>query len=248
MMQWCRALLLSLSLACIAGCSRDAQDQDYRIAYDPSWKGVELMGQENRITGFSRDLLREIGKREKIHLSLVAIEADRLISDLKTEQYDAILSSLYPYLFNQTYFAFSSPYVLTGPVLVLRNDSSAQSIEELSGAEIAVLPDTFGALYLEQNAEILIRNYDSVPNALNDVISGTIDGAVIDIVVAAAYCANIYHGALRIVGHPMNDQGIRLITLNRPPSDLLPIFNASLDKMQQDGTYQRLLTTWSIGQ
>jgi polar amino acid transport system substrate-binding protein len=247
--KYLKQIFLTTCFALLAACGSDHRNGSYTIAYDPAWFGTELMGQQNNVTGFSRDLLREIGKLEKIKLSFLPMTWDTLVPNLKSSQYDAILSSLYPYLFNQTYFDFSEPYLLTGPVLVLPYNSNVQSISELSGAEIAVLPDTLGALYLEKNPEILIRNYDSIPDALNDIVAGNIEGAVVDLLIATAYCANIYQGTLKVSGPPLNDNGLRLIALEQtPPSNLVIAFDDGLAKMKKNGTYQKLLEKWSLSQ
>lgn len=230
-------------------CGGSYRNGSYTIAFDAAWFGLELMGQQNNVTGFSRDLLKEIGKLQKIKLSFLPVNWDSLVPNLKNEQYDAILSSIYPYLFNQTYFEFSDPYLLTGPVLVLPMDSKTTSIKDLSGKEIAVLPDTFGALYLEKNPEILIRNFDSIPDALNATVAGSIDGAVVDILIASAYCKNIYHQTLKVAGPPMNDNGLRLITLEQvPQSPLIKAFNDGLATLKKNGTHKALLEKWSLGQ
>ncbi len=234
--------------ALLAACGGDYRNGSYTIAFDPAWFGIDLMGQQNNLSGFSRDLLREISKKEKIKLSLSTVSWDVLVPNLKSNQYPAILSSIYPYLFNRTFYDFSNVYLLTGPVLVLPVDSSFKSIAQLDGKEIAILPDSSGATYLEKNPSILIRNYDSIPDALNDVAAGTIDGAVVDILEASAYCKNIYNGKLKVATAPLNDEGIRLLTLDRGAPDLIKAFNRGLEELKKNGTYQTLLDKWSLGQ
>jgi polar amino acid transport system substrate-binding protein len=249
LIKYLKKIFVTTCFALLAACGTDHGNGRYTIAYDPAWFGVELMGQQNNVTGFSRDLLKEIGKQKKIKLSFVAMSWDTLIPNLKAKQYDVMLSPLYPYVFNQTYFTFSAPYLLTGPVLILPIDSKATSIADLSGSEIAVLPDGSGVFYLEKNPEILIRNYDSIPDALNDVAAGTIEGAAFDILIASAYCNNIYHDTLKIVGPPMDDSGLRLIVLEQsPPSDLIKTFDEGLVKLKTSGTYRKLLEKWSLVQ
>jgi len=229
-------------------CGGDYRNGSYTIAFDSAWFGIDLMGQQNNVSGFSRDLLREIGKKEKIKLSLSPVSWDVLVANLKSKQYNAIFSSIYPYLFNQTFYDFSDVYLLTGPVLVLPADSSFKSIAQLDGKEIAVVPDSKGSIYLEKNPSILIRNYDSIPDALNDVAAGTIDGAVIEVLAASAYCKNIYNGKLKIATAPLNDEGIRLLTLDQGAPELIKAFNRGLAELKKSGAYTTLLEKWSLGQ
>ncbi|MBS3903895.1 MAG: amino acid ABC transporter substrate-binding protein [Simkania sp.] len=239
-----------LSALCIfaflAACGSDYRNGSYTIGFDPSWVGIDLMGQQNNVTGFSRDLLKEIGRIEKTRLSLLPVSWDVLVPNLKSHQYDAILSSIYPYLFNQTYFDFSDPYLLTGPVLVLPISSMVTSIAQLNGKEIATLPDTNAALYLEKNPTILIRNYDSTPDAFNAVAAGMVDGAVAEALIANAYCRNIYNGKLQIATHPFNDNGLRVLTRSQTSLDLLKAIHRGLNALKKNGTYDALLKKWSL--
>lgn len=239
--------IVTLSLfALLAACGSDYRNGSYTIGFDPAWFGVDFMGQQNNVTGFSRDLLKEIGKIEKVKFSLFPVSWDVLVPNLKSGQYDAILSSIYPYVFNQTYFDFSDPFLLTGPVLVLPATSTVTSLSQLDGKEIATLPDTNGSIYLQANPAILIRNYDSIPDAFNAILAGTIDGAVVDLLIANAYCRNIYQGKLRVATKPFNDDGLRVLTRAQEAPDLLKTFNHGLATLKKNGTYDALMQKWAL--
>jgi ABC-type amino acid transport substrate-binding protein len=238
---------ITICFGLLAACGSSHKNGSYTVAYDPAWMGLDLMGQQNTITGFSRDLLKEIGKVEKIKFSFVSMSWDTLIPNLKAKQYDAIFSSLYPYIFNQTYFDFSSPYLLTGPAFVLPLDSKATSIADFSGKEIGVIADSPAILYLEKNPEILIRTYDLIPDMLNDIVAQNIEGAACDILIASAYCNNIYHDSLKVVGPPMNDSGLRLVALEQSSlTNLIQAFDDGLAKIKKNGTYRKLLEKWTL--
>ena len=238
---------ITVCFALLAACGGSHKNGSYAIAYDPAWMGLDLMGQQNSVTGFSKDLLKEIGKVEKIKFSLVSVSWDTLIPNLKAKQYDAIFSSLYPYLFNQTYFDFSAPYLFTGPALVLPLDAKDTSIANLSGKEIGVIADSSAVLYLEKNPEILIRTYDLIPDMLNDIVAGNIEGAACDILIASAYCHNIYHDTLKVVGPPMNDNGLRLLALEQSGlTNLIQAFDDGLAKLVKNGTYRKLQQKWTL--
>lgn len=229
-------------------CSSDHRNGSYTIGVDVAWYGIDFLGQQNNVTGFSRDLLKEIGKTKKVKFNFLPVNWDTLIPHLKTGQYDGILSSLYPYIFNQPNFDFSQPYLLTGPVLVIPISVNWKDINQLSGKEIAVLTDTQGTLLLEKNPAILIRPYDSIPQALNDVLAGILDGAILDVIPADSYCENLYAGKLKIAAPPFNDQGLRLLTPTLKFPELIQLFNEGLDELKKNGTYDTLLKKWSLGQ
>lgn len=219
--------------------------KEYKIGIDPSWYPLELMGKEKNVMGFTTELFQEIAKIEKIHLTQVKMSWDNLLTGLQKKQSDGILSSMQPYIFNQKQFDFSALMLQTGPVLIVPAVSPVNSLSMLSGKEVAVQDET-GSLILEKYPEILIRKYDSIPKALNDVVSNTIDGAIVPTILAHAYCTDLYRGQLKIATPPLNNDGLRLVTLHGDATELMSAFNKGLKKMESNGIYAKLLEKWSL--
>lgn len=229
-----------------AGCSTPSLKKEYRIGVDASWFPLSLSGRENNVTGFSTDLLFEIGKIEKISFTKITVNWDELVEGLHKHKYDAILSSIPPYVFNQTLYDFSELYLPTGPVLVVPKDSKIDTLKMLKGKQIAVLPDTKGAIILEKYPSIILRNYDFISKALDDTINGTVDGAIIDVLSAVSFCQDLYQGKLKIATDPLNNEGLRMIALHEKTGDLLLYFNRGLEKLKSSGVYQKLLAKWNL--
>lgn len=234
-------------LCCIAfSCGGGSQKTMYKVGVDPTWYPQLLDGKESNLTAFSTELLQEIGKKEDITFSKVTVSWDVLMEGLKKGEYTAILFSMPPYIFNQQTFDFSDLYLKTGPVLVVSTSFDFTSLDKLSGKEIAVMPDSTGTIILEKYPGILIRNYDSIAKALNDVNSGEIDGAIIDVLMATSFCQDLYQGKLRIVTEPLNDAGLRLITLHNRAPELIEAFNEGLDKLKSSKEYDKLMKKWGF--
>jgi polar amino acid transport system substrate-binding protein len=165
---------------------------------------------------------------------------------LQKDKYEAILSSMPPYVFNTQQFDFSEIYLPLGPVLVVPIQSPIRSLDRLDGKEIGVISGSTGPLILEKSPGVLIRFYDSIPKALNDLIAGTIDGAIIDILSAVAYCRDLYQEELKIVTPPLDEEGLRLITKHGSTPTLIKGFNNGLAKMKSNGSYAKLLDKWEL--
>lgn len=240
--------LFALFFFLLAACGGDHRNGTFTIGVDVAWYGLDFMGQQNNVTGFSRELLKEIGKLKKMKLAFLPVNWDVLLSDMKAGRYNGALSSLYPFVFNEANYDFSHPYLLTGPVLVVPIGSSVTSLDKLDGKEIAYLANSDGDLLLEKNPAILIRPYDSIPQALNDVAGGIIDGAIVNVLVATSYSENIYNGQLKIATPPLNEEGLRLLTPVQKNPQLIRAFNEAIDELKHKGTYDTLLKKWSLGQ
>ncbi len=241
-------LLLSIValILTLFGCSGQSSKPSCRVGVDPYWYPLQFGTRDNNVTAFSTELLTEIGKLEKIPFVKVTVNSSNLLDGLQNGQYEAILSSKTPYIFNRGLYDFSDVYLPLGPVLVVPIDSKIRSLDQLSGKEIAVVTGTSYDLILEKSPGVMIRYYDSIPQALNAILQSDVDGAMVDILSATAYCRDLYQGQLKIATPPLNDDGLRLITKHKAAPHLIKGFNEGLKRMQKNGSYKKLLDRWNL--
>ncbi len=241
-MRW---ILFCLSLFAMASCGKQSNGS-YEVAIDPSWYPLSLEGKEAQVTAFSNDLLKEIASLKHIQITEVRKSWDNILQGLEQKKYEAILSAMEPYVFYEKKFSFSNPYLLTGPVLVVPANSTVTTLEEMQGKEIAILARSPDISLVEKNEALLLRPYDSIPQALNDVVAGVMDGAIVRLLMAESYTKDLYKGQLKIAGPPLNQAGIRLITLYQNNEKLLLFFNEGLKELKKNGKYEELLKKWNL--
>lgn len=240
------AVLMCLFL--FASCISKNAGRGYLIGIDPNWYSLDLMGKEKSVYAFSNELLQEIAKKNSMKISTLQMNWDTLMPGLEIGQCDAILSSLYPYLFNKKKYDFTNNYLNTGPVLVMPFNAKETSLDTLQGKEIAVQEDSSDADFLETHPGIIIRTYDTVPHALNDIVKGNLDGALVDLLIAESFCQDLYHGQLKIVSPPLNDAGLRLVTLHGHAPALIKSFNKGLKELMHSGEYKKLQKKWGLSE
>lgn len=237
----CFSLLFALF-----GCG-SSSSKGCRVGVDASWYPLTLGERDNAITAFSTELLSEIGKIEKIPFVKVTVNWDVLMEGLQKDQYQAILTSMPPYIFNQKLFDYSDLYLPLGPVLVVNKQSNIDALSQLEGKEIGVVSgDTNSTLILEKSQGVLIRYYDTIPSALNAVSTGTIDGAMVDVLSATAYCRDLYQDTLKIATPPLNEEGLRLVTKHNANPKLIKSFNEGLERLKKNGAYAELMDKWGL--
>jgi len=237
--------LLFLLIACAFSCGKRSTHY-LRIAIDPNWYPMDVKGREKALVGFSNDLLMEISKRQNLPLAILFMNTENLLWGLDEGKYDAILSSIRPYPFNEDRFDFSELYLKTGPVLIVAEQFAFTSLEALKNKEIAIPTGSTDALFLKKNPAILIRSYDSIPTALNAIVAGHLDGAFVDVLAAVAYCKDLYRNQLKIVTPPLTDDGLRLIALANHSPELIEGFNRGLDELMKKGIYAELAGKWGL--
>ncbi len=241
-----RLFLLVIGLVLtFCGCTSNPSKPCCRIGVDSNWYPLQFGSRDNNINAFSTELLTEIGKLEKIPFVKVTVNSTNLLDGLQNGQYEAILSSKTPYIFNRDLYDFSDVFLPLGPVLIVPIDSQINSLDQLNGKEIAVVTGSTYDLILEKSPGVMIRYYDSIPQALNSIQAGA-DGAIVDILSAVAYCRDLYQGQLKIATPPLNDDGLRLITKHNAAPHLIKGFNKGLKRIQKNGYYNKLLDRWNL--
>jgi polar amino acid transport system substrate-binding protein len=239
-------LLLCALLAC--SCSGKKNKSTYEIGIDPTWYPLQVPAQEKNLLAFSIELLVEIAKKERLPLAISTVNWDNLVQGLGEKKYAAILGSLPLYNFNVKKYSFSEIYLKTGPVLVIPENSSIKGVMDLKGIEVGVVHGSSAAVLLQTAPGVILRNYDTVPATLADLFDQQIEAAAVPAIIAQDYVRNFYSGNLKIIGPPLNDEGLRLITLHQTHPDLIRRFNKGLTALKKNGEYDNLLKKWGLSE
>jgi polar amino acid transport system substrate-binding protein len=237
--------LLSLITCLLSSCGKK-EGPAFSVALDPQWSTLEVKGRQQNLMGFTTDVFKEMAKQQNVRFELVSRNWDNLTDGLLQKKYDAMLSTIYPYVFNLQKYDFSDLFLSTGPVLVVRVNSPFTSLDMFKGKEIGIQAGSPTSLLIEIDTSILPRTYESVPQALNAVLNGEIEGALVDVLIAQAYCNDLYKDRLKISTIPLNDQGMRLLTLHEKNGALIEYFNAGLKALEKSGKYQELQQKWAL--
>jgi ABC-type amino acid transport substrate-binding protein len=240
-------LLISL-MNLVRSCSNSVSTiPTYRIGRDPHWFFVNLMGKERNMTAFSDELLSAMAKKEKLGLVILSDFSNELLQKLQKGELDGILSPLEKNATNQNHLLFSDPYFSLGPVLILPIESDFNSEQKQGQKMIGIQTSLSNNLNLEKDPTIQIRLYNDILQALADLNTNQIDGVIFPSLPAFIYTKAFYPNRLRIATPPLNEEGLRLITLNNPKgASLIQHFNEGLHKLKQDGGYDELIHKWGL--
>ncbi|GAB4187491.1 MAG: transporter substrate-binding domain-containing protein [Simkaniaceae bacterium] len=234
------------SFVLLFGCGGKESSRPYRIGIDPTFYPLHLRGKEANVFAFSNEVLREIGHLKKIHFERVNMSWDNLLWGLKEKKYEAILSAMQPYVFNLKKYSFSDIYLPTGPVLVVRMGSSIRSLEDLNGKDLAMEETNENLSLLEKYPQVITHFYQSIPDVLDQLIKGKMEGVLIGGIFAKNYIQDLYDGQMTVVTPPLTNEGLRLITLHSQQADLISLFNEGLEELKRTGRYKELLFKWNL--
>ena len=149
------------------------------LAYPP----FEMTDTTGQPAGVSVDLAKALGISLGREIKIENMSFDGLIPALKTGKIDIILSSMTATPERAQSIDFSDPYLQTGLCLLVRKDSSVQTIADLDqvGMTVAVKKGTTGHNYASKElkkAKILVLDKEAA--AVLEVVQGKADAFIYD--------------------------------------------------------------------
>jgi arginine/lysine/histidine transporter system substrate-binding protein len=215
-----------------------------RVGMDASYPPFESLDADHQVVGFDVDVAIELGKRLGVEVEFVNIAYDGLYDALLTEQVDILISGLVAAPEFQGKANFSVPYFNMGEYLVVRRDSSLRGMEDTSGLTLAVEIGSGGDVEARKWQRRLgdlevVRQPDSGA-ALNAVLNGEADGAIVDGVTARLAIGQ--HAELILAENVVET----LIAAGVHPESgaLLGQVDDAMGSMLDDGTITRLIDKW----
>jgi polar amino acid transport system substrate-binding protein len=230
----------------LCGCSSDSSKKPLRIGIDPSWYPVNFGTQSAYVNGFTDDLLLDFAQYSGLKLEKIEDNSGDLLTGLKEKRYDAIFTTMTPQPFHAANYDFSKNMLDLGPVLIVASTSRVDKLGEIKGGMVGFISGDPAGQILQKYPEIILRNYASIPDLLNAVADGSIDGALLDRLPAMNYVSNLYAGQLKIASAPLTHAGIRLVALKDGDEAMIRAFDHSLKHLKKKKKLKPLLKKWQL--
>jgi len=177
---WLAALLLAILAPTVMA---DDQAKPLVVGMELAYPPFEMTDTAGKPTGVSVDIANALGKSLARPVVIQNMAFDGLIPALKAGKVDLVISSMTATAERAQSIDFSDPYVATGLCLLLKKDSTAQSIADLDkdGFKVAVKKGTTGHLYATNHlkkARVLVLDKESA--AVLEVAQGKADAFIYD--------------------------------------------------------------------
>ena len=206
----------------------------------------ESMDANNQIVGFDIDLAHALCKQMQAECTFTNHAFDSLIPALKFKKYDAVISGMDITPERSKQVAFTAPYYANSALVIAKKDAF-HSFDDLKGKRIGMENGTTHQKFItDKHPEITTVPYDSYQNAKLDLQNGRIDAVFGDTAVVTEWLKS--NPKLAAVGDKVTDKayfGTGLgIAVRQGNTDLQQKFNAALEKVKKDGTYQTIYNKW----
>jgi ABC-type amino acid transport substrate-binding protein len=184
--------------------------------------------------GYDIDLGNAIAENLGLTPEFVDTSFDTIFRDVAANQFDVVIAASTITPGRQKTVNFSDPYYEAQQALVVPEGSDITSPEDLSGLIVAAQDATTGETYANDETDAgEVRGFPEGPDAINAVITGQADAAIIDQPVAADAVEK--QGGIEIAAEiPTNE--LYGIALSKENPELLEAVNGALATLKEDGT------------
>jgi amino acid ABC transporter substrate-binding protein, PAAT family (TC 3.A.1.3.-) len=237
----------------LAGCTGGSDDSDdggnnvINPGTAPGFPPFEYT-QDGELVGFDVDLAEAAIERAGYEVGeWTEIEFDSLIPSLTQGNVDLVAAAMTITEDRQQQIAFTDPYYESDQAVLVREggDLSPESVDDLAGAVVGAQSGTTG----QDEVEALVddgtvaaddvRQYDNYTLGVQDLENGNVDVLIIDIPVAE----NFADGRAVTIAFTIETGEVYGMGM-RQDDDRLADINDALAEMQEDGTYDELVTEW----
>ncbi|MEZ4675724.1 MAG: transporter substrate-binding domain-containing protein [Caldilineaceae bacterium] len=220
----------------------------WRVGMDPSFPPFEWLDETGKPVGFDVELAERIAADWGMQVEIVPIGFDSLTDAVQTGRIDSVVSAL-PFDERLTRnLAYSQPYFDAGLALAVRNDSSIQSVDTLTGHTIAVewgsLGDMVGRRLQREDSSITLTPFETPADAIAALVNQPeIDALLVDHVTLRV--AQVNGAPLRRVG-PILESNPYVIAMPIRAYELQDALQTTLTDLQAEGVFTELESKWFL--
>jgi His/Glu/Gln/Arg/opine family amino acid ABC transporter permease subunit len=195
------------------------------------------------IVGFDVDLAKAIGEEIGVSIKIQDMSFASLLSALKQNDVDVIISSVTSTQERKKSFDFSIPYHFD-ELAILHHENQPISEQNLNGKTIACQMGSAMHTWLtEHTTKTKIVPMDVATQMAEALKAGHVDGVLIDAIQAREFIKNSKNLAFSVIGR--SKEGCSVMT--RKGSPLVTKINAAITKLKQNGTLDNLHKKWIEG-
>lgn len=206
-----------------------------------------MYGADEALRGFSDDLIYQAMSAAGLPVKIISIDSMTPTQILDAKMADVVLTA-HPITPSSTkLYDFSNPYFVSGPVVVVAKNAPYTSLKDLQTGEIAIDRNVPLAISEEATAHYILRPYESVFLAIEDVVKGKLDGAVVNFILATRFARGFYEGKIKILLPPVIPLGVRCMVKKGMHQEFMQAFNEQLLALRKSKNYDKMLAYWGLG-
>lgn len=214
----------------------------YKIGTDTTFAPFEFTAEDNSFVGIDVDILAAVAADQGFEYDLQSLGFDASLTALQAGEVDGMIAGMSITDTRKETYDFSAPYFDSGVVVAVAAESEAASYEDLKDTTIAVKNGTEGAEFAESVKDEYgwtLSYFDDSAYMYQAVLTGDAAACVEDYPVMG-YGISQGNG-LKMVGDMVQGSSYGFAVLKGQNAELLAMFDAGLQNIMDNGTYQEIL-------
>ena len=200
----------------------------------------------NEWTGFDAELAQQFAASLGVNCQIVIINWGNKVAELNSNQIDLVWNGMTASEELGEQIDFSVSYAKNAQVAVVKKGSTLTA-DSVKNAKIAVENGSAGATVAQETIKgTNINKVTAMVDALNEVLAGTSDVAIIDITMAQSIIGKGTYADLQVLDGASYGDEIFAVGL-RQGSDLKEELDAFLKAKYADGTMTALAEKYNVG-
>jgi polar amino acid transport system substrate-binding protein len=204
----------------------------------------------NTIQGIMVDLITAVGKDAGFQVQIEPMQFSTLIAGLTANKIDIIAAAMYITPPRQEVVDFSTPIYSYGEGLVVPKSDTKEyaTLADLKGKTVGAQVGTAYVDPLQKSGFFPeVKIYDTLPDVLRDVNAGRIGAGFGDYpLLAYNLQLGLFPEARLVKSYKPSVVGSVGIGVRKSDKELLSKINASLAKLEQEGTVKQILAKWGL--
>jgi polar amino acid transport system substrate-binding protein len=232
---------LLITAAILAMSASMASAETIRMGTEGAYPPWNFINDEGEVDGFERALGDELCARAKLTCEWVTNDWDSIIPNLVSGNYDTIMAGMSITPERDQVIDFTDPYTLPDPSVYLALSKDA----DIKGGVLAAQTGTIQAAWIAQHGITLVE-FATPEETVAAVRNGEADAVLADASylepIAAEDDSLVILDQKELIGGGVG-MGIR-----ESDTELKEKFNKAIQSMKADGSLNKLITEWEIGQ
>ena len=239
---------LAVSLLSLLLCASVAfAEKPLVVASDPTFPPNEMLNKDKEIVGFSIDYIKAVGKEAGFDVQVKNIAWDGIFAALASNQVDVIAASVSITDKRKKAMLFTDPYYELHQAVVLPLGKEIKDLEELAGKRVGGQIGTTAMVQTIPASKIkmIVKTYDEVGLAFEDLAKGNIDAVICDDPVAKFYAnkRQEYAGKLK-VAFITDDVEFYGFAVRKSDTDLVKKLNEGIKAVKEKGIDKQVVEKW----
>ena len=218
-------------------------DGELTVCSDTPYEPFEMKEDDGTDTGFDMELMRAIGARAELELTVIDLPFDGILGSLAAGDCDVVASAVSIDAERAKQVDFSEPYFDSEQSLLIKADNEEiEGIDDLAGKNVGVQSTTTGEAYAKENVEgATITSFEDSDGLFGALESGTIDAILQDLPVNG-YRSTQDPSVKVIETYPTEEK--YGFAVEKGDTEMLDFVNEGLQALRDEGTYEELFTKY----